>query len=178
MTILLQGNLKELNKHYKDHLVYHNQLIKNATKDLEQSFELKAAQVDQQIAAIKSDVAHIQSEVATKLQPLIDAVVRVETTIQQLQEGFGEMALMVQTLQATSYSGTFIWKIPEVQRRRGRGEARSGRIVSLYSTPFYTSHHAYKMCLKLYLDGDGSGKGSFFLTLMRGEHDVLQDVSE
>ena len=32
------------------------------------------------------------------------------------------------------------------------------------------------MCLFLYLDGDGSGKGthlSFFLTLMRGEYDAL-----
>ena len=84
------------------------------------------------------------------------------------------MALMVQTLQATSYSGTFIWKIPEVQRRRG--EARSGRTVSLYSAPFYTGRHGYKMCLRLYMDGDGSGKGthlSFFLTLMRGEYDAL-----
>ena len=32
------------------------------------------------------------------------------------------------------------------------------------------------MCLFLYMDGDGSGKGthlSFFFTLMRGEYDVL-----
>ena len=86
---------------------------------------------------MKSEAAHLQSEMATKLQPLIDSIVRVETTIPQLQEGFGEMALMVQTLQATSYSGTFIWKIPEVQRRRG--EARSGRTVSLYSSPFCTT---------------------------------------
>ena len=84
------------------------------------------------------------------------------------------MALMVQTLQATSYSGrTFIWKISEVQRR---GEARSGRTVSLYSAPLYTSCYGYKMCLRLYMDGDRSGKGthlSFFLTLMRGEYDAL-----
>ena len=79
----------------------------------------------------------------TKMQPLIDAVVRIdlETTVQQLQEGFGEMALMVQTLQANSHSGTFIWKIPKVQRRRG--EARSGRIVSLYSAPFYAHANFY-----------------------------------
>ena len=136
--------------------------------------DAKVTTIEQQVAALKSDTAHLQSEVATKLQPLIDSVVRVETTIQQLQEGFGEMALMVQTLQATSYSGIFIWKIPEVQRRRG--EARSGRTVSLYSAPFYTGRHGYKMCLRLYMDGDGSGRGthlSFFLTLMRGEYDAL-----
>ena len=130
--------------------------------------------MDQQFASLKNGVSRLQSEVTTKMQPLVDAVLRAETTLQQLQEGFGEMALMVQTLQATSYSGTFIWKIPEVQRRRS--EARSGRTVSLYSAPFYMSRHGYKMCLKLYMDGDGSGKGthlSFFLTLMKGEYDAL-----
>ena len=134
-----------LSKHYKDQLVYHNQLVTKTTKDvdLEKSIELKTVVMDQQLASIKSEVAQFQSEMATKMQPLIDAVVRTETTIQQLQEGFGEMALMVQTLQATSYSGTFIWRIPEVQRRRG--EARSGRTVSLYSAPFYTSRHGYKI---------------------------------
>ena len=169
-----QGNLRDLSKHYKEQLVYHNQLVTKATRDLEKSVELKTVVMDQQVASIKSEVAHLQSEMTTKMQPLIDSVVRVETTIQQLQEGFGEMALMVQTLQATSYSGTFIWKIPEVQRRRG--EARSGRTVSLYSAPFYTGRHGYKMCLRLYMDGDGSGRGthlSFFLTLMRGEYDAL-----
>ena len=148
--------------------------MKKATKDLEQSIDSKRAHMDQQLALLKSEVAHIQSEMTAKMQPLIDVVVRAETTLQQLQEGFGEMALMVQTLQATSYSGTFIWKIPEVRRRKG--EARSGRTVSLYSAPFYTSRHGYKMCLRLYMDGDGSGKGthlSFFLTLMRGEYDAL-----
>ena len=70
----MQGNLKELNKHY------HNQLIRKVTKDLEQSIEIKKTQTDQQMASLKSDAARLQSEMATKLQPLIDSVVRVETT--------------------------------------------------------------------------------------------------
>ena len=166
--------MKDLSKHYKDQQSYHNQLTRKATKDLEQSVLAKNTELTRQLASLKNDLDHLQSEVSTKLQPLVDAVLRTETTLQQLQEGFGEMALMVQTLQATSYSGTFIWKIPEVRRRRG--EARSGRTVSLYSAPFYTSRHGYKMCLRLYMDGDGSGKNthlSFFLTLMRGEYDAL-----
>ena len=170
----IQGNLKDLSKHNKEQLSYHNQLARKAAKNVEQSIGAKTAEIEKQVASLDREIAHFQSEMTTKMQPLIDTVVRMETTMQQLQEGFGEMALMVQTLQATSYSGTFIWKIPEVQRRKG--EARSGRTVSLYSAPFYTSRHGYKMCLRLYMDGDGSGKGthlSFFLTLMRGEYDAL-----
>ena len=99
-------------------------------KNLYKSVKLKTVVMDQQVASVKGEVAHLQSEMITKIQPLVDAVVRIETTVQQLQ-GFGEMALMVQTLQAASYSGTFIWKIPKVQRRRG--EVRLGRTVSLHS---------------------------------------------
>ena len=48
---------------------------------------------------------------------------------------------------------------------------------TLYSKPFYTTQNApgYKMCLILYMDGDGSGEGShisLYAALMRGEHDA------
>ena len=92
----------------------------------------------------------------------------------KLQEGFGEMALIVQSLQATSHNGCFVWKISEVAQRRR--EAKLGKAISLYSAPFYTCNHGYKMRLTLYMDGDGTGKGShlsFFLTLMKGEYDAL-----
>ena len=97
-------------------------------------------------------------------------VQRFESAICQLQERFSEMALMMQTLQATSYNGVFVWKIPEI--RRLKQEARTGQVTSLYSTPFYTSRHGYKMCLRLHLNGDGSGL-SFFLAIMKGEHDAF-----
>ena len=96
--------MRDLNKHYKDQLVYHNQLATRMTKELEQATATRISATDQMVASIKSELAHVQSEMATKMQPLIDAVVRVERTIEQLQEGFGEMALMVQTLQV-DYAG-------------------------------------------------------------------------
>ena len=42
--------------------------------------------------------------------------------------------------------------------------------------PFFISRHGYKLCLRVYLNGDGSGRGthiSFFITLMKGEFDLL-----
>ena len=104
MSICPQGSLKDLSKHYKDQITYHNQLTRKAARDLEQSIGAKTAEIEQQVTSLKSEFSHLQSEMTAKIQPLIDAVVRAETTLQQLQEGFGEMALMVQTLQATSYS--------------------------------------------------------------------------
>ena len=75
---------------------------------------------------------------------------------------------------ATSYSGMYIWKVPKLTRRRR--DAVLGKTVSLYSAPFFTSRHGYKLCLRVYLNGDGSGRGthvSFFITLMKGEFDPL-----
>ena len=142
--------------------------------NLSKAVSASIATTESKIAAMEKDIAHIRGELSLKLQPIVEAVVKVESAIQQLQEGFGEMALLVQTLQATSYRGTFVWKIPEIGRRRH--EAKIGKTISLYSAPFYTSRHGYKMCLRVYMDGDGGGKGthlSFFLTLMRGEYDAL-----
>ena len=42
--------------------------------------DAKITTIKQQVMSLKSDTARLQSEVTTKLQPLIDSVVRVETT--------------------------------------------------------------------------------------------------
>ena len=106
------------------------------------------------------------------MRVLNEQVLKMETLFScnfQFQNNY-----FLQTLQATSYNGQFVWKIPEVARRKD--EAISGKTISLYSAPFYTSRFGYKLCLRLYMNGDGSGKGthlSFFLTIMKGEYDAL-----
>ena len=43
-----------------------------------------------------------------------------------------------------------------------------------YSPSFYTHPRGYRMCLRVYADGNDDGKGthvSVFVRLMRGEHD-------
>ena len=74
-SVHLQGNLKDLSKHNKDQFSY--QLTRKATKELEQAMDSKITMIEQHVASLKTDTAHLQSEVATKLQPLIDSVVRV-----------------------------------------------------------------------------------------------------
>ncbi|KAK3748642.1 hypothetical protein QZH41_004506 [Actinostola sp. cb2023] len=73
-----------------------------------------------------------------------------------------------------SYDGILLFKINEVARRRA--DATSGRHISFYSPPFYTDQHGYKMCARVYLNGDGMGRGShisLFFVIMRGEYDAL-----
>ena len=80
----------------------------------------------------------------------------------------------VRQQQASSYDGSLLWKITDYARRRN--DAITGRQTSIYSPCFYTSRHGYKMCARLYLNGDGMGKGthlSLFFVVMRGEFDAL-----
>ena len=87
---------------------------------------------------------------------------------------YSELALSMQTMQASSYGSVYIWKIPEFTRRRR--DATLGKTISLYSAPFYTSRHGYKLCMRVYLNGDGAGRGthiSLFVYLMKGDFDPL-----
>ncbi|XP_042310390.1 TNF receptor-associated factor 1-like [Sceloporus undulatus] len=80
----------------------------------------------------------------------------------------------IHTLEQTTYNGCFLWKVSEVGLRTR--EAQDGNRPALYSPAFYTSRYGYKVCLKLFLNGDGTGTGthiSLFLVLMKGEYDFL-----
>ncbi|NWX49483.1 TRAF2 factor, partial [Steatornis caripensis] len=73
-----------------------------------------------------------------------------------------------------SYDGVFLWKITDVGRKLQ--ESVTGRTVSLYSPAFYTAKYGYKVCLRVYLNGDGTGKGthvSLFFVVMKGDYDAL-----
>lgn len=85
-----------------------------------------------------------------------------------------DMDLRFQVLETASYNGTLIWKIRDYKRRKA--EAVASKTLSLYSQPFYTGYFGYKMCARVYLNGDGMGKSthlSLFFVVMRGEYDAL-----
>ncbi|CAF3539253.1 unnamed protein product [Rotaria sp. Silwood1] len=55
-------------------------------------------------------------------------------------------------------------------------DAESERQTSIYSPPFYTSPTGYKMCLRLYLNGDSDTRNthiSLFLVIMRSDYDAI-----
>lgn len=85
-----------------------------------------------------------------------------------------EVDLRLQMLETASYNGSLMWKIRGYSRRKG--DATSGKTISLYSQPFYTEPHGYKLCARIYLNGDGMGKGthvSLFFVVMKGDYDAL-----
>ncbi|KAK3745540.1 hypothetical protein QZH41_012458 [Actinostola sp. cb2023] len=85
-----------------------------------------------------------------------------------------EHDLKIQMLEATSYDGTYIWKIDEFSRRHH--DAIIGKTPSIYSPPFYVGRYGYKVCARVYSNGDGMGKGTYlslFFVIMKGEYDAI-----
>ena len=114
----------------------------------------------------KTDKEQID-ELKQKVKKLEKRVAIRDATIAELQ-------LNLRNLELTSYDGTLVWKITDVARRRA--DAVSGKEPSIYSPPFYTGRIGYKLCGRIYLNGDGTGRGthlSIFIVVMRGNFDEL-----
>uniref|UniRef100_A0A674CBF8 TNF receptor-associated factor n=1 Tax=Salmo trutta TaxID=8032 RepID=A0A674CBF8_SALTR len=78
--------------------------------------------------------------------------------------------------QEVSYDGTFIWRLSDLSTKMKEAVSSHGNRPNLYSPAFYTARYGFKVCMRLYLNGDGVGKGthiSLFFVIMKGEYDLL-----
>ncbi|XP_069494207.1 TNF receptor-associated factor 3 [Ambystoma mexicanum] len=153
-------------------------------KDLDKEIRL-LRQSGEEADNVKSSVDTLQIRV-TQLESISKSVASrnsgvLETQINRHDQmlsvhdiRLADMDLRFQVLETASYNGVLIWKIRDYKRRKQ--EAVMGKTLSLYSQPFYTGYFGYKMCARVYLNGDGMGKGthlSLFFVIMRGEYDAL-----
>ena len=126
--------------------------------DLKDTFMSEIKQRDVEITQLRAQLSAFEKKVQAK-----------ETESED--RGF-----RLSLLENVNYDGTMMWKIPQFAQRMA--DAQSGKYTSIFSLPFYTSRYGYKLCLRLYILGDGIGKGthmSLFFVVMRGEFDnILQ----
>ena len=112
----------------------------------------------------------LKSEVPMLSKRMDDLEHRVETIgLQQV-----DLEVQLQASLVSTHNGQFTWRIPDVSRRIR--DAVNKRVTSIYSPPFFTSETGYKMCIRVYLNGDGIGEKthiSVFFVLMKGEFDPL-----
>ena len=113
---------------------------------------------DEEIASLRTQVTKLEKQIRSKNAELEDRDFRLSL------------------IENSNHDGSMIWKIPQFSQRKG--DAENGKYTSIFSLPFYSGRYGYKMCLRLYIMGDGIGKGthlSLFFVVMRGEFDnILQ----
>lgn len=92
----------------------------------------------------------------------------LQTSIEALQQ------TLLDSSSLAANNGSYIWKITGVAEKIAN--AIADRQTSIYSPPFYSSPTGYKMCMRLYLNGDGQARRthlSLFFVLMRGNYDPI-----
>ncbi|XP_043095224.1 TNF receptor-associated factor 2 isoform X2 [Puntigrus tetrazona] len=133
--------------------------------------------VQQKVTALENIVCVLNREVersALTLEALSRQHRLDQEKIENLSNKLAESEQSLRELQFCTYDGVFIWKIADFSRRRQ--DAVGGRAPAMFSPAFYSSKYGYKMCLRLYLNGDGTGRGthlSLFFVVMRGKYDAL-----
>nr|XP_040142614.1 TNF receptor-associated factor 2 isoform X9 [Ictidomys tridecemlineatus] len=129
-----------------------------AMADLEQKvLELEASTYDGVFIWKISDFARKRQEAVAGRTPAIFSPVAAESR----EDGFQVLCLGL-------CSGDCVWPAFLFRaRNQNYGEAGGA---------FYTSRYGYKMCLRVYLNGDGTGRGthlSLFFVVMKGPNDAL-----
>ena len=109
-----------------------------------------------------------------KIRSLEHQMTQMQKTLQAKNSDIEDRDFRLSLIENSNYDGTMIWKIPQFSQRMT--DAKTGKYTSIFSLPFYSSRYGYKMCLRLYIMGDGIGKGthmSLFFVIMRGEFDNI-----
>ena len=111
-----------------------------------------------------SEATEMQAEMAKKDSQLV----------QTLQDEVVRLKCHVAAIERNIFIVLFPWKIQNVSKRIE--DARTGKCISMDSPSFHSNPNGcgYKMCLRLYMLGDGIGKGthmSLFFVIMKGEFD-------
>ncbi|XP_070177111.1 TNF receptor-associated factor 2-like isoform X1 [Littorina saxatilis] len=109
-----------------------------------------------------------------KIEQYEQTIQTISTTVSQREAKMRELEARLSNLSQDKADGTLVWRIPNFSQVRQ--DAIAGNVSNIHSRPFYTGPMGYKMCVRLYPNGDGMGKGthlSLFFTLMRSPSDAL-----
>ena len=129
-----------------------------------------AVETSRELANVKRQIETSQ-ETTRRTERRMESI---EHTLALRNVTLADLEEYVRQQEFSSYDGQLLWKINEYARRRN--EAVSGQQLSFYSPCFFTSRYGYKMCSRIYLNGDGMGRGthiSVFFVVMRGQYDAL-----
>ena len=111
-----------------------------------------------------------------QLQKVMDRLDVRAAEIKQLKRWIlGILSVQLQASLASSFTKN-PWQIPNVGHRIQ--ELKSSHVNSIYSPPYYTGCISYKMCLRVYLNGDGNLSATLFYVFTNGEDIVIEGPLE
>ena len=166
---------------------------KNSEQRSLQSLETRLSDIEAMLSCFQEDRLNpnngaVNGNVEQRLEKLEKAVERINTGVQKIEQlslhhekqlafknaRIESLESQISGSEVTSYDGVQYWKITDFMRKRQ--DAITKRKTYILSPPFFSGKRGYKMCMRLYLNGDGQGKGthvSVFFTILKGPYDAL-----
>ena len=147
--------------------------LENRTAD----HEVLLVENNRTMEEVRRDVGNIKRQLDTTHESTRRHDRRIESiehTLALRNVTLADLEEYVKQQEFSSYDGQLLWRIPDYARKRN--DAVTGQQVSFYSPCFFTSRYGYKMCARIYFNGDGMGRGthiSIFFVVMRGQYDAL-----
>ncbi|NXQ13123.1 TRAF2 factor, partial [Peucedramus taeniatus] len=186
-----RGSREKIQEHEKSAVGAHMLLLLQHMRQLQGALEKVISELENKLHVFENIVAVLNKEVessnleilAFRRQSELDQniirglelkIAELHRCLTQKDAGLSSLHKSLLFSEQASYDGIFLWKITEVGRKLQ--DSVTGRTVSLYSPAFYTARYGYKVCLRVYLNGDGTGKGthmSLFFVVMKGDYDAL-----
>eukprot|EP00112_Aurelia_sp_Birch-Aquarium-sp1_P010271 Seg22.2 transcript_id=Seg22.2/GoldUCD/mRNA.D3Y31 product="TNF receptor-associated factor 3" protein_id=Seg22.2/GoldUCD/D3Y31 len=155
----------------------------------------KSKEIDTQVSNLDSRITAMSLQIDDRYQELVDEIGKMNRNIDAVRDlcrkfeskftanadwqqrtdvNMADQSDRIENVEFASYNGVIIWPIAEFMRKRH--DSIVGKNVSFYSPYFYTGRYGYKMRLRVYLNGDGIGKGShvsLFFVICKGKYDAL-----
>ena len=173
-------------------------------KQKKERSDVRKKQLEVQLAEMRTEMSFLSEKInnlSSKyelVEPLLKRVAKLEDQLSQPRfQGMGgarlkkdinllnskvtniedenlELKKVVVNMESKTLNGELLWKIDKLDFRMA--QAKLGKVTALHSAPCYTKQYEYKYCVRLYLQGDGEGRGthiSIFFVVMKSEFDEL-----
>ena len=129
----------------------------------------KCSDENRQLRQVISEQERKQQEnEATMMSLKDDFSHKIAASEQNIHDQEAKLTLHQQTLERVTCTGELPFDFTMTEFKKKKND------VDWYSPPFYTHTHGYRMCIKVYANGYGGGKGthlSVFAFLMQGPYD-------
>ncbi|XP_048776587.1 TNF receptor-associated factor 4-like [Ostrea edulis] len=123
---------------------------------------------------------HIKDDPIQHLAMACDVIFKHSKTLEDNEKLLGKHTENIQTMEKKVstleklYGCQLVWKIEKWESKMD--EAKLGRKTTIFSPPFLTARHGYKMAMSICPYGDGRARGKFlsiFICICKGEYDAL-----
>jgi len=173
--IMLQVNRQQAEQEKKlasliNTLLRHGHLIQNLDILQKRTYN-EVLTVTNAEKTLSQRIAHMEND----REGLTDDRVRgIEEKMGLMEVNVADLEQRIIMLEDSFYDGILIWKINDYYK--AKEDAVSGSVTNLTSQPFYSSRRGYKMCCRVYFNGDGQGHTthiSLFFVVMKGKYDAI-----